>query len=243
MYELTGVIKEYQKGRVVIPALRGVNAVIGDGEWLAIQGPTGQGKSTLLQILGALDRPTSGRVGFDGQDLAALRESELTDVRAASIGFVFQGFNLIPTLSARENVEAALVPMRYPPQRRREQAAEALAAVGLADRQGHLPSELSGGQQQRVAIARALVKEPKVVLADEPTGNLDEGTRDEIVALLGDLWQEHGLTLVVVTHDSSVARHAQRIAIMDDGQLLPGPAAPADAAPFRPGRAAAGTTS
>jgi putative ABC transport system ATP-binding protein len=243
VYELTGVNKEYQKGRVVIPALRGVNAVIGDGEWLAIQGPTGQGKSTLLQILGALDRPTSGRVGFDGQDLATLRESELTDVRAASIGFVFQGFNLIPTLSARENVEAALVPLRYPPQRRRERAAEALAAIGLADRQGHLPSELSGGQQQRVAIARALVKEPKVVLADEPTGNLDEGTRDEIVALLGDLWREHGLTLVVVTHDSSVARHAQRIAIMDDGQLSPAPAAPAGAAPFRSGHAAAGATS
>jgi putative ABC transport system ATP-binding protein len=219
MYKLTGVTKDYQKGRGTIHALRGVDAVIENGEWLAIQGPTGHGKTTLLQILGGLDRPTSGRVEFDGQDLASLAESDLTQVRATSIGFVFQTFNLIPTLSALENVETALVPLQIPPARRQGRAAEALASVGLGDRLRHLPSELSGGQQQRVAIARALVKEPKVVLADEPTGNLDENTRGEIISLLEDLWDRRGLTLIVVTHDSLVARRAQRAGVMRDGRL------------------------
>jgi putative ABC transport system ATP-binding protein len=184
MYRLTDVTKDYPKGRGVVHALRGVNMVIEDGDWLAIQGPTGHGKSTLLQILGALDHPTSGAVELDGRDLAGLRESQLTTVRATSIGFIFQTFNLIPTLSAQENVEAALVPLGVDAAQRRERARLALAEVGLGDRAGHLPSELSGGQQQRVAIARALVKRPGVLLADEPTGNLDEGTRDEIMALL-----------------------------------------------------------
>jgi putative ABC transport system ATP-binding protein len=193
--------------------------VIEDGEWLAIQGPTGHGKTTLLQVLGGLDRPTSGIVDFDGQDLAALRESQVTKVRAASIGFIFQTFNLIPTLSAQENVEAALVPLGVGAKERRARALAALESVGLGDRARHLPSELSGGQQQRVAIARALVKEPKVLLADEPTGNLDEDTRDEIISLLEKLWREHGLTLVLVTHDSSVARRAQRVGVMRNGRL------------------------
>jgi putative ABC transport system ATP-binding protein len=219
MYRLTDVTKDYPKGRGVVHALRGVNMVIEDGDWLAIQGPTGHGKSTLLQILGALDRPTSGAVELDGQDLAGLRESQLTTVRATSIGFIFQTFNLIPTLSAQENVEAALVPLGVDAAQRRERARQALAEVGLGDRAGHLPSELSGGQQQRVAIARALVKRPGVLLADEPTGNLDEGTRDEIMALLEQLWRERGLTLVIVTHDSAVARKAQRTAIMRNGLL------------------------
>jgi putative ABC transport system ATP-binding protein len=219
MYRLTDVTKDYPKGRGVVHALRGVNMVIEDGDWLAIQGPTGHGKSTLLQILGALDRPSSGAVELDGQDLAGLRESQLTTVRATSIGFIFQTFNLIPTLSAQENVEAALVPLGVDAAQRRERARQALAEVGLGDRAGHLPSELSGGQQQRVAIARALVKRPGVLLADEPTGNLDEGTRDEIMALLEQLWRERGLTLVIVTHDSAVARKAQRTAIMRNGLL------------------------
>ena len=219
MYKLTGVTKNYQKGRATVAALQGVDLVIEDGEWLAIQGPTGHGKSTLLQMLGGLDRPTSGIIDFDGQDLAQMRESQLTTVRATSIGFIFQTFNLIPTLSAEENVEAALVPLHLSAAERRERAAGALASVGLADRARHLPSELSGGQQQRVAIARALVKEPKVLLADEPTGNLDEGTRDEIIALLERLWRERGLTLVLVTHDSSIARRAQRVAFMQHGRL------------------------
>jgi putative ABC transport system ATP-binding protein len=219
MYKLTNVTKDYPKGRQTVHALRGVDVEIADGEWLAIQGPTGHGKSTLLQLLGGLDRPTSGSVDFDGRDLAKLRETEMTKVRATSIGFIFQTFNLIPTLSAQENVETALVPLHVSDSSRRARAAEALNSVGLGDRLRHLPSELSGGQQQRVAIARALVKEPKVLLADEPSGNLDEDTRDEIIGLLEKLWQQNGLTMVVVTHDSSVARRAQRLGTMKNGKL------------------------
>jgi putative ABC transport system ATP-binding protein len=219
MYKLSDVTKIYQKGSGTVRALDGVDLVIEDGEWLAIQGPTGHGKTTLLQMLGGLDRPTSGIIDFDGQDLAQMRESQVTKVRATSIGFIFQTFNLIPTLSAQENVEAALVPLHISGGERRERSLKSLADVGLADRARHLPSELSGGQQQRVAIARALVKEPKVLLADEPTGNLDEDTRDEIIGLLESLWRERGLTLILVTHDSSVARRAQRIGIMRKGKL------------------------
>jgi putative ABC transport system ATP-binding protein len=217
MYQLSGVVKRYRKGRGEVLALRGVDLVIRDGEWLAIQGPTGHGKSTLLQLLGGLDRPTAGTVGFGGTDLARLPEAKVTRVRARSVGFVFQTFNLIPTLSAAENVETALVPLRLPAAERRRRAEQGLGAVGLGDRLRHLPSELSGGQQQRVAIARALVKEPRVLLADEPTGNLDEGTRDEIIALLEDLWRSRGLTLVLVTHDSVVAGRAPRRGQMRDG--------------------------
>ena len=219
MYKLTNVTKDYAKGRQTVQALRGVNLQIADGEWLAIQGPTGHGKSTLLQILGGLDRPSSGSVDFDGRDLALLREAAMTKVRAQSIGFIFQTFNLIPTLSAQENVETALVPLRVSGASRKARAAEALSSLGLGDRLRHLPSELSGGQQQRVAIARALVKEPTVLLADEPTGNLDEDTRDEIIGLLEKLWQDSGLTLILVTHDSSIARRAQRLGTMKNGKL------------------------
>jgi len=219
MYKLTNVTKDYPKGRETVHALRGVDVEIPDGEWLAIQGPTGHGKSTLLQILGGLDRPTSGSVDFDGRDLARTREAQMTKVRAGSIGFIFQTFNLIPTLSALENVETALVPLGVSGASRRARAAEALNSLGLGDRLRHLPSELSGGQQQRVAIARALVKEPKVLLADEPTGNLDEDTRDEIIGLLEKLWQDNGLTMVIVTHDSSIARRAPRLGTMRNGKL------------------------
>jgi putative ABC transport system ATP-binding protein len=219
MYKLSGVTKDYQKGRATVHALRGVDLVIEDGEWLTIQGPTGHGKTTLLQMLGGLDRPTAGIVDFDGQDLAQLRESQVTKVRATSIGFIFQTFNLIPTLSAQENVEAALVPLGISGGERRSRAEKALTGVGLGERLRHLPGELSGGQQQRVAIARALVKEPKVLLADEPTGNLDEDTRDEIISLLESLWRDRGLTLVLVTHDSWIARRSQRVAVMQNGKL------------------------
>ncbi len=222
MYKLTAVRKDYQKGRGVVAALQGVDLEIDDGEWLAIQGPTGHGKSTLLQMLGGLDRPTSGSIQFgnhNSADLAQLRESQVTKVRAESIGFIFQTFNLVPTLTAQENVETALVPLGIPAAGRRQRAASALADVGLADRARHLPSELSGGQQQRVAIARALVKQPKVLLADEPTGNLDEDTRDDIIGLLERLWREQHLTLVLVTHDSTVARRAQRLGVMTNGKL------------------------
>ncbi|HVB43818.1 MAG TPA: ABC transporter ATP-binding protein [Streptosporangiaceae bacterium] len=218
MYKLTEVTKTYG-GRNAVSALRGVNLSIADGEWLAIQGRTGHGKSTLLQILGGLDRPTSGVVELDGQDLAQLSEAEVTAIRAKSIGFIFQTFNLIPTLSAQENVEAALVPLAVPASERRDRAARALTQVGLGERLRHLPSELSGGQQQRVAIARALVKEPTVLLADEPTGNVDEETRDEIIALLEKLWRELGLTMILVTHDTPVARRAERIGVIRKGKL------------------------
>jgi putative ABC transport system ATP-binding protein len=219
MYTLTDVSKTYRKGHRTVTALSDVNLSIAEGEWLAVQGRTGSGKTTLLQLLGALDQPNSGIIKFDGRDLARLPETYLTDVRAASIGFVFQTFNLIPTLSAQENVEVALIPQRLSAAQRRDRASAAVASVGLGDRAKHLPSEMSGGQQQRVGIARALVKEPRVLLADEPTGNLDVDTRDEIMALLEALWRDRGLTLVLITHDAAIARRAQRIATLDEGHL------------------------
>ncbi|MGW5369631.1 ABC transporter ATP-binding protein [Streptomyces sp. NPDC004009] len=219
MYELRNVTKRYTRGKETVHALEGVDLTIPDGDRLVIQGPTGGGKSTLLQMLGALDRPTSGEVVLDGTDLAGLSEGRLTRVRSENIGFVFQSFNLIPTLTAQENVETALVPLGVKARERRERAAEALGSVGLGERLAHLPSEMSGGQQQRVAIARALVKRPKVLLADEPTGNLDEATRDEIMEVLERLWKEHGLTFVMVTHDSSIARKAPRLATLRKGRI------------------------
>jgi putative ABC transport system ATP-binding protein len=196
-----------------------IDLTIDDGEWLAAQGRTGHGKSTLLHLLAGLDRPTSGTVELDGEPLHSAPERRLTRLRATTIGFVFQRFNLIPTLTAAENVEAALVPLRCRPRERHLRVAAALEAVDLTDRARHRPAELSGGQQQRVAIARALVKEPTVLLADEPTGNLDEDTRDEIVTLLEELWRERRLTLVLVTHDSAIARRAQRVAVMTKGKF------------------------
>ncbi|OWA08966.1 peptide ABC transporter ATP-binding protein [Streptomyces sp. CS113] len=219
MYELSDVTKHYTRGKATVHALDGVDLTIADGDRLVIQGPTGGGKSTLLQMLGALDRPSSGRIVLDGTDLATLPEARLTRVRSESIGFVFQSFNLIPTLTAQENVETALVPLGVKAKERREKAAEALASVGLGERLGHLPGEMSGGQQQRVAIARALVKQPKVLLADEPTGNLDESTRDEIMDVLDRMWKELGLTFVMVTHDSAIARKAPRVATIRKGRI------------------------
>lgn len=219
MYQLTGVTKRYQRGKQTVDALAGVDLTIEDGGRLVIQGPTGGGKSTLLQMLGGLDRPTAGQVVLDGVDLATVSEARLTEVRAESIGFVFQSFNLIPTLTAQENVETALVPLGLKAAERRTRAAEALESVGLGERMGHLPAEMSGGQQQRVAIARALVKKPKVLLADEPTGNLDESTRDEVMDLLEGLWKDHGLTFVMVTHDSALAQRAPRLATIERGRV------------------------
>ena len=219
MYDVTDVTKIYRRGADEVRALGGVTMRIADGEYVAIQGPTGHGKSTLLQLLGGLDRPSSGSVSYEGRMLEALSESELARLRAEAFGFVFQSFNLIPTLNARENVETALVPLDVGSGERRRRAAAALEAVGLAARAKHLPGELSGGEQQRTAIARALVKDPRVILADEPTGNLDEDTRDEIIAALEQLWLEHGVTLVVVTHDGQVAARARRRVRIDDGKL------------------------
>jgi putative ABC transport system ATP-binding protein len=230
MYQLTDVTKLYAKGRRTVPAVRDLSLVIRDGEWLAIQGRTGHGKSTLLNLLGMLDRPTSGTIEMDGKNLTRLPGARASRLRAKSIGFIFQTFNLVPTLSAAENVEAALIPLGVRAAERRRRVAGALDSVALGDRARHLPGEMSGGQQQRVAVARALVKEPTVLLADEPTGNLDEDTRDEIINLLEKLWRERGLTLVLVTHDSAIARRAQRVGVMSKGLLtiqtgtLPAPA-------------------
>ncbi|EST30341.1 peptide ABC transporter ATP-binding protein [Streptomycetaceae bacterium MP113-05] len=219
MYELSDVSKHYTYGKRTVTALDGVDLSLEQGSRLVVKGPTGGGKSTFLQMLGGLDRPTRGTIGLDGTDLARLPEAKLTRVRAQSIGFVFQSFNLIPTLTAQENVETALVPFGERAAHRRRRAAEALAEVGLEDRRGHLPDELSGGQQQRVAIARALVKRPRVLLADEPTGNLDEVMRDEVMDVLERQWKEHGLTFVMATHDSEIARRAERVATIRHGRV------------------------
>jgi putative ABC transport system ATP-binding protein len=219
VYELTNVTRRYRRGSTNVLALDGVNLTIADGEFLAIRGQTGSGKSTLLQLLGGLDRPTSGTVWHGGQELGMLSERDLTALRAKKFGFIFQSFNLIPTLSAQENVETALVPLGVPASERHERARVALDEVGLGARKAHLPGELSGGEQQRTAIARALVKQPRVILADEPTGNLDERTRDEIVALMIDLWKARGVTLVVVTHDGAVAKRANRNTQLIEGGI------------------------
>jgi putative ABC transport system ATP-binding protein len=224
MYRLTDVTKLYAKGRQTVPAVRDITLAIEDGQWLAVQGRTGHGKSTLLNLLGGLDRPTSGTIELDGQDLSKLREDRVTRLRARTIGFIFQTFNLVPTLTAAENVEAALMPLRIGAAERHRRVNAALDSIGLADRARHLPGELSGGQQQRAAIARALVKEPTVLLADEPTGNLDQDTRDEIINLLEKLWRERGLTLILVTHDAAIAQRAQRVGVMNEGLFTVRPA-------------------
>jgi putative ABC transport system ATP-binding protein len=219
MYELLNATKRYKQKNREITALNSVTLSIKTGDMVAIQGPTGGGKSTLLQLLGGLDRPTSGGVEIDGRDLEKLGDNELAAIRAKLVGFVFQNFNLIPTLSAIENVELALVPLGVNKAERKLRAQGALESVGLGDRADHLPTELSGGQQQRVAIARALVKEPAVLLADEPTGNLDEETRDEIIGLLENLWKEKGITLIIVTHDSAVAKRAKTRLHIKNGKV------------------------
>ena len=217
LYELTAVTKVYGRGEGAVNALRRVDLEIENGGFVALVGPSGSGKSTLLQLLGGLDRPSSGRVAFEGRDLARLDDRELTELRLGAIGFVFQQFNLIPTLTAAENVEAALAPIGIPARECRERAAALLHDVGLAQRAAHLPRQLSGGEQQRVAIARALANAPRVLLADEPTGNLDTHTGEEVLALVERLWREHGLTVVLVTHDQRVAARAERMVKLRDG--------------------------
>lgn len=199
--------------------LANVTLTVPDGRMVAVQGPTGGGRSTLLQLLGALDRPTSGSVRLDGRELSSAPDGALAAVRGTEVGIVFQNVDLIPTLTALENVEAALALQRVRAGERAERARAALVPVGPGDRVDHLPAELSGGRQQRVAIARALVEAPRVLLADEPTGALEEGTRDEIMLLLEELWWERELTLILVTHDSAVARRAQRHLHLAGGRL------------------------
>jgi putative ABC transport system ATP-binding protein len=218
LYRLADVSKTYTQKKRIVKPLTAVDLDIAHGDFVTIQGPTGGGKSTLLQLLGALDRPSSGRLTLGETDLAGASNAALGLVRAREIGFVFQGFNLIPTLTASENVDMGLEPLGLAAAERRSRVAEALAHVGLADRADHRPGELSGGQQQRVAIARAIAKRPRVLLADEPTGNLDESMRDEILDLLQAL-NDDGLTLIVVTHDSAVARRATRRLRLEKGTI------------------------
>jgi putative ABC transport system ATP-binding protein len=221
VYELRDVSKTYTLGGNEVHAVRDVALTVAAGEAAAIVGPSGSGKTTLLQLLGALDRPSGGEVLFEGRDIARLGDGELGKLRLQTFGFVFQQFNLIPTLTAAQNVEIALAPGELPADRRREQVLRLLGSVGLSARSDHVPSKLSGGEQQRVAIARALANEPHVLLADEPTGNLDSATGAEIIELLLSLSAEGGRTVVVVTHDVDIARRAGRVVRMQDGRLLP----------------------
>jgi putative ABC transport system ATP-binding protein len=220
MYALRGLERTFRQGDRRVVALAGVDLDIADGEHVAITGPSGSGKTTLLQLLGALDRPTGGDLELGGRSLAGLGDAALTALRLERIGFVFQQFNLMPTLSARGNVEVALDPLRLRARERRARAEARLAEVGLADRSGHLPSQLSGGEQQRVAIARALATEPSVVLADEPTGNLDRASADVVAGLLESLAGEGGRTVVIVTHDPELAGRAPRVVRLQDGAVV-----------------------
>jgi putative ABC transport system ATP-binding protein len=220
IYSLRGIGRRYGQNGNEVHAVRDVDLEIARGEFLVIVGPSGSGKSTLLQLLGTLDRPTNGQLEFEGRELARLGDGELTELRLKSIGFIFQQFNLIPTLTAAQNVEVALAPSGLDGDARRARIHELLESVGLVGRAHHLPSQLSGGEQQRVAIARALANNPHVLLADEPTGNLDTTTGEEIMALLKELSTRSGHTVVLITHDVEIAAEAPRVIRMQDGRLL-----------------------
>jgi putative ABC transport system ATP-binding protein len=224
LYELRGATRQFRRGEATITAVDGVDLEIEAGGFVALIGPSGSGKTTLLQLLGALDRSTAGHVFFDGRDLAALPDRELAELRLRAFGFVFQQFNLIPTLTAVENVEAGLAPFGVGRGELRDRSLALLGEVGLAERSHHLPTQLSGGEQQRVAIARALVKEPRVILADEPTGNLDSATGADVVELLSGLAARHGQTVIVATHDVELAARANPRIAMRDGRVSTAPA-------------------
>jgi putative ABC transport system ATP-binding protein len=221
LYELRGVGRTFGTGAATVTAVDGVDLVLERGELTVVAGQSGSGKTTLLQLLGALDRPTAGEVVFEGRSLGGLGDGELARLRRERLGFVFQSFNLIPTLTAQQNVEVAMAPTGRPAVQRRERARELLERVRLGARADHLPAQLSGGEQQRVAIARALANEPDVLLADEPTGNLDTTTGEEIVAALRSL-NEDGLSVVLVTHDPAIAGAARRVVRLRDGRVVSG---------------------
>ncbi len=216
MIKLRDITKVYPMGKRELTVLRGINLHIEQGEMVAIMGPSGSGKTTLLNLTGCLDIPTSGNYYLEGRKVSHLSSGELAGIRGEKIGFVFQTFNLLPRLSALANVELG---MRYAGGVDRQRAVAALTKVGLSDRANHRPTELSGGEQQRVAIARAVVKNPPLLLADEPTGNLDSRSGDEIISMLTTLHAEQGITLVIITHDADIAHHCQRIIHLKDGQV------------------------
>src|SRR3990170_3095383 len=216
--EAVNLKKTYMLGKVLVNALRGVNLKVESGDFLAILGPSGSGKSTMLNLIGALDKPTSGKMLIEGVDISTLNDNQLADLRRR-IGFVFQFFNLIPRLTAKDNVELSLSITNVSRTERRKRAEELLETVGLKDRMDHKPAELSGGQQQRVAIARALANNPRFLLMDEPTGNIDSKTADEIMRLVKKLNEEKGVTIIMVTHDQHLAREAKRTVQMFDGEI------------------------
>ena len=219
LIEIENLAKVYHAGDIEVPALRSVSVTVDEGEFVAIMGPSGSGKSTFMNLLGALDRPTSGTYRLDGVDVGKLERDELADIRNRKIGFVFQNFNLLARTSALENVELPMIYSGASGEERHRRAAAALKAVGLADRAHHYPNQLSGGQQQRVAIARSIVNQPKIILADEPTGALDSRTSVEVMAIFQRLNRESGITIVLVTHEPDIAAYANRVLHFRDGRL------------------------
>jgi len=218
MIDMEGITRVYDTGKIQVEALRGIDLTIQEGEFIAIMGPSGSGKSTLMHLIGCLDTPTAGRYTLDGEKVETLTDNQLAEIRNRKVGFVFQSFNLMPYATAYENVELPLIFAGIPGAGRKQRVTSLLARVGLADRMDHKPGELSGGQQQRVAIARSLVNQPRIILADEPTGNLDSASGEEIMSLFMELWQQ-GNTIIMITHDPNISDWCNKIVHLKDGLI------------------------